>query len=157
MKNDFLSLRVPIWITALDFFRDDHNKVAVGSANHLVRVYDRREKRRPVFENDWLEHPVTALAIKPGNHSLVVGNTTGYVSEIDLRTGKQLGGFKGCTGSVRSIATHKSQPYVAVCGLDRYLRLYDQNRKPVKQVTLDRLKNLEKGYHGYCHLVITMK
>lgn len=135
VKNDFLSLRVPIWISAIDFFRDDHNRVAVGSGNHLVRVYDRREKRRPVFETDWLEHPITAIAMKAGNHSLVVGNSASHVSEIDLRTGKHLGGFKGNAGGIRSIACHKSQPYVAVVGLDRHLRLYDQNRRIVKQVS----------------------
>jgi len=108
--------------------------VAVGSANHIIRVYDRREKRRPVYETDWHEHPITALNLKPNNHSLFVGNSAGHMSEIDLRTGKQLGAFKGNCGSIRSIVCHKTQPYIAVCGLDRVLKLYDMNRKIVKQV-----------------------
>ena len=136
MKNDFLNLRVPVWITAIDFFNDDNNRVAVGSANHIVRVYDRREKRRPVYETDWHEHPVTALTLKPSNHSLLVGNSAGHMSEIDLRNGKHLGAFKGSAGSIRSIVCHKTQPYVGVCGLDRVFKLYDANRKIVKQVNL---------------------
>ena len=136
MKNDFLNLRVPVWITAIDFFNDDNNRVAVGSANHIVRVYDRREKRRPVYETDWHEHPITALTLKPGNHSLLVGNSAGHMSEIDLRNGKQLGAFKGSAGSIRSIVCHKTQPYVGVCGLDRVFKLYDANRKIVKQVRI---------------------
>lgn len=134
VKNDFLNLRVPIWITAIDFFRDDNNRVAVGSANHTVRVYDRREKRRPAFETDWHDHPITALAVKPSNHSLLVGNSAGHMSEIDLRTGKLSGSFKGNCGSIRSIACHKTQPYVAACGLDRTLKIYDSSRKIVKQI-----------------------
>lgn len=134
VKNDFLNLRIPIWITAIDFFREDNNKVAVGSANHIVRVYDRREKRRPVFETDWHEHPITAIAMKPNNNSVLVGNSTGHMSDIDLRSGKQLGAYKGNCGSIRSIACHKTQPYVAVCGLDRVLKIYDQTRKVIKQI-----------------------
>jgi len=134
VKNDFLNLRVPIWITAIDFFNEDNNRVAVGSANHIVRVYDRREKRRPVFETDWHEHPITALTLKPNNHSIFLGNSAGHMSELDLRSGKQLGAFKGNAGSIRSIVCHKTQPYIGVCGLDRVFKLYDTNRKIVKQI-----------------------
>ena len=135
VKNDFLNLRVPIWITAIDFFNEDNNRVAVGSANHTVRVYDRREKRRPIFETDWHEHPITALTLKPNNHSIFLGNSAGHMSEMDLRSGKQLGAFKGNAGSIRSIVCHKTQPYIGVCGLDRVFKLYDTNRKIVKQVS----------------------
>jgi len=135
VRNDFLNLRVPVWVSAIEFFRGDTNKVVVGSGHHSIRVYDRRDKRRPVIDTDWHEHPITALSIRKGNSSVVVGNSAGYMSEIDLRTGKQTSGFKGNAGSIRSIVCHPTQPYVLSAGLDRFLKVYDLNtRKMLKKI-----------------------
>lgn len=137
VRNDFLNLRVPIWVSALEFLRNDTNKVVVGSGHHSIRLYDRRDKRRPVIDTDWHEHPITALAVKKGNASVIVGNSAGYMADIDLRTGKQVGGFKGNSGSIRSIVCHPSQPIVVSAGLDRFLKVYDlTSRKILKKIYL---------------------
>lgn len=136
VRNDFLNLRVPIWVSSLEFLRNDANKVVVGSGHHSIRLYDRRDKRRPVIDTDWHEHPITALAVKKGNSAVLVGNSAGYMGEIDLRTGKQVGGFKGNSGSIRSIACHPTQPLGVSGGLDRFLKVYDLiSRKLVKKVS----------------------
>ena len=58
------------------------------------------------------------------------------MGEIDLRTGKQVGGFKGNSGSIRSIACHPAQPLAVSGGLDRFLKVYDLvSRKLVKKVS----------------------
>ncbi|XP_065667944.1 WD repeat-containing protein 74 isoform X4 [Hydra vulgaris] len=135
VRNDFLNLRSPIWISAIEFFKKDSNKLAVASGHHTVRIYDQRDKRRPVMTTDWHEHPITAIALKPNNASLIVGNSAGYMGELDLRSNKQVGAFKGNAGSIRSIIYHPSQPLIAACGLDRFLKIYDANsRKLIKKI-----------------------
>ena len=137
MRNDFLNLRVPVWVSAINFFRKDTNKLVVGSGHHSLRVYDRRDRRRPVLDTSWHEHPITAVSMKTSNNSVLLGNSAGYMGEIDLRNGKQISGFKGNCGSIRSIVCHASQPYAAACGLDRFLKVYDLNsKKIVKKVCL---------------------
>ena len=52
-----------------------------------------------------------------------------------LLLGKLGGGYKGACGSIRAIEVHASLPYVASCGLDRYLRIHHvSTRKLVNKV-----------------------
>lgn len=81
-------------------------------------------QRRPVLELNVGEYPLTALSLTSSGHTVVVGNTHGEVVMLDLRTGLVCGALKGLTGSVRSLQCHPSQPTVASCGLDRFLRIH---------------------------------
>ncbi|XP_057312953.1 WD repeat-containing protein 74-like [Hydractinia symbiolongicarpus] len=135
VRNDFLNLRVPIWISAIDFFRQDCKNVVVGTGHHSIRVYDRRDKRRPVIDMDWRDHPITALSVTCNNNSVVVGNSASYMDQLDFRTGKPIGAFKGNNGSIRSIKCHDYQPYVVAGGLDRFLKVYDlRSRTMLKKI-----------------------
>ena len=52
VPNDYLDLRVPVWIKAACFFPDDPQKIATATAYQELRIYDLRVKgRRPV--HDW--------------------------------------------------------------------------------------------------------
>jgi len=137
VRNDFLNLRVPVWVTAAQFLKDSENEIVVGTGNHTVRTYDTRVKRRPVLDVTYHEHPITAISVTNDNKTVVVGNSAGFVGEVDLRTGLQVGGFKGICGGIRDIVCHETQPYMVVCGLDRFVRVYDlKSRRLEKKVYL---------------------
>lgn len=55
---------------------------------------------------------------------MAVGNTHGQIALLDLRKGLVRGCLKGLTGGVRGLQCHPSQPVVASCGLDRFLRIH---------------------------------
>lgn len=76
----------------------------------------------------WDEYPITAMSIYRDNQ-VVVGNTHGTLALLDIRKGKLVHLFKGFAGSIRSIKCHATQPVVASCGLDRFLRVHDINTK----------------------------
>jgi WD40 repeat protein len=64
-------------------------------------------------------------AIESSNTVLYAGNAQGRVAGFDMRSSLQhTAGFRGCQGSVRSIALHPTEPKMAVYGLDRYIHLY---------------------------------
>lgn len=129
VRNDWLDLRVPVWIRDLDFIPET-DKIITCTSYHQVRVYDpNTPQRRPVLEALFGEDPLTALSITPDGRSVVVGNSHGNMGVIDLRKGRLLCSLKGSAGSVRSIQCHKSMPVVASCGLDRFMRLHNLNDK----------------------------
>ncbi|KAM9301738.1 WD repeat-containing protein 74 [Gastrophryne carolinensis] len=129
VRNDWLDLRVPVWIRDLDFIPET-DKIVTCTSYHQVRVYDPNSpQRRPVLEALFGEDPLTALSVTPDGRSVVVGSSHGNMGVIDLRKGQLLCALKGCAGSVRSIQCHRSMPVVASCGLDRFMRLHSLNDK----------------------------
>ncbi|XP_040264855.1 WD repeat-containing protein 74 [Bufo bufo] len=129
LRNDWLDLRVPVWIRDLDFIPES-DKVVTCTSHHQVRIYDPcSPQRRPVLEVLFGEDPLTALSITPDGRSVVVGSSHGNMGVIDLRKGRLLCALKGNAGSLRSIQCHKSLPVVASCGLDRFMRLHSLNDK----------------------------
>ncbi|XP_063294795.1 WD repeat-containing protein 74 [Pelobates fuscus] len=129
VRNDWLDLRVPVWIRDLDFIPGT-DKIVTCTSYHQVRIYDPScPQRRPVLEALYGEDPLTALSVTPDGMSVVVGNSHGNIGVIDLRKGSLLRALKGSAGSIRSIQCHKSMPLVASCGLDRFLRVHHLNDK----------------------------
>ncbi|MEE6515866.1 hypothetical protein FKM82_024991 [Ascaphus truei] len=129
LRNDWLDLRVPVWIRDLHFIPGS-DKVVTCTSHHQVRVYDPScPQRRPVLEVLYEEDPLTALSVTPDGRSVVVGNSHGNIGVIDLRKGRLLRSLKGNAGSLRSIQCHTSLPLVASCGLDRFLRIHNLHEK----------------------------
>ncbi|XP_039625287.1 WD repeat-containing protein 74 [Polypterus senegalus] len=129
VANDWLDLRVPVWIRDLQFLPES-DKVVTCTAYHQVRLYDPSlPLRRPVLETTFEEYPLTALSLTSDSNSVVVGNTQGQVAVIDLRQGRLLRCLKGFAGSVRALQCHRSLPLVASCGLDRFLRIHNLEDK----------------------------
>lgn len=94
-------------------------------------------QRRPVLEAEYGEYPLTALSLTAGGTAVVVGNTQGQIAVLDLRKGLVCGCLKGLAGSVRGLQCHASQPLVASCGLDRFLRIHSlEDRKLQHKVYL---------------------
>jgi len=44
---------------------------------------------------------------------------------VPRETGKVVQQYRGAEGSIRSIRCHSTEPVVAACGLDRFVRVYD--------------------------------
>ncbi|TXG73713.1 hypothetical protein EZV62_002292 [Acer yangbiense] len=125
-KNS-LGIFTPTWFTSATFLStDDHRKFVAGTNSHQVRLYDTSAQRRPVMSFDFRETPIKAIAEEPEGYNIYIGNGSGDLASVDIRTGKLLGCFLGkCSGSIRSIARHPTLPVIASCGLDSYLRFWD--------------------------------
>ncbi|EEF51822.1 WD repeat-containing protein 74 [Ricinus communis] len=125
-KNS-LGIFTPTWFTSATFLsNDDHRKFAAGTSNHQVRLYDTSALRRPVISFDFREAPIKAVTEDQDGYTIYIGNGSGDLASVDIRTGKLLGCFLGkCSGSIRSIARHPELPLIGSCGLDSYLRLWD--------------------------------
>lgn len=106
--------------------------------NLQVHVFDpSTPQRRPVLEAEYGEYPLTALSLPAASNSVVVGNTQGHIAQVDLRKGLVRGCLKGLSGGVRGLQCHASQPLVASCGLDRFLRIHNlEDRKLQHKVYL---------------------
>ncbi|KAJ9163870.1 hypothetical protein P3X46_023497 [Hevea brasiliensis] len=125
-KNS-LGIFTPTWFTSATFLtNNDHRKFVAGTNSHQVRLYDTSAQRRPVISFDFCETPIKAVTEDQDGHSIYIGNGSGDLASVDIRTGKLLGCFLGkCSGSIRSIAKHPELPVIGSCGLDSYLRLWD--------------------------------
>lgn len=103
-----------------------------------VHVFDPSSpQRRPVLEFEYGDYPLTALSLPASGHTVAVGNTHGQIALLDLRKGMVRGSLKGLAGAVRGLQCHASQPVVASCGLDRFLRIHSlDDRKLLHKVYL---------------------
>jgi ribosome biogenesis protein NSA1 len=137
VPHDFLDMRLPVWITALEFLGAEGtsgegasggggNTFVTGTAYKQMRIYDTRAQSRPVQNlNDVSEYRVNALAVTPDQSTIVMGDTAGGMSSFDVRMLKRSGRFVGPAGSIRSLSCHPTAPYIASVGLDRVLRVFD--------------------------------
>lgn len=125
--SNSLGIFSPTWFTAATFLsKEDHHKIAAGTNNYQVRLYDVSTQRRPVMSVNFRESPIKAIAADSDGHTVYVGTALGDLASFDMRTGKVLGCFVGkCSGSIRSITRHPELPIIASCGLDSYLRIWD--------------------------------
>uniref|UniRef100_A0A8D0A3W2 WD repeat-containing protein 74 n=1 Tax=Sander lucioperca TaxID=283035 RepID=A0A8D0A3W2_SANLU len=137
LRDDWLDLRRPQWVRDMAFIPDS-DKVVTCTGYHQVHVFDpSTPQRRPVLEVEYGEYPLTALSLPAGGNAVVVGNTHGQIAMLDLRKGLVRGALKGLAGGVRALQCHPSQPLVASCGLDRFLRIHSlEDRKPQHKVYL---------------------
>ncbi|XP_026195263.1 WD repeat-containing protein 74 [Anabas testudineus] len=137
LRDDWLDLRRPHWVRDMAFIPDS-DKVVTCTGYHQVHVFDPSSpQRRPVLEAEYGEHPLTALSLPAAGNTVVVGNTHGQIAMLDLRKGLVRGCLKGLAGGVRGLQCHPSQPVVASCGLDRFLRIHNlEDRKLQHKVYL---------------------
>ena len=145
VPHDKLSLRQPVWVTAVHFLDGDEEGgagkiVAIGTGYKQVRIYDIRvSSRRPVRVMDLPEgHRITAFcsgkSSSSGSNQLVSGDAGGTVYRLDVGKMAVVGRMEGPAGSIRGLVRHSSPslPFIALAGLDRMARVYDL-RKPRKE------------------------
>ncbi|XP_041851140.1 WD repeat-containing protein 74 [Melanotaenia boesemani] len=124
LRDDWLDLRRPHWVKDMAFIPDS-DKLVACTGYHQVHVFDpSTPQRRPVLEAEYGEYPLTALSLPAAGSTVVVGNTQGQIAQLDLRKGLVRGALKGLSGGVRCLQCHPTQPLVASCGLDRFLRIH---------------------------------
>ncbi|XP_061682579.1 WD repeat-containing protein 74 [Syngnathoides biaculeatus] len=132
LRDDWLDLRRPHWVRDMAFIPGS-DKVVTCTGYHQVHLYDpSTPQRRPVLEATFGEYPLTALSLPATGGSVVVGNTHGQIAVLDLRKGLVRGCLKGLSGGVRSLQCHATQPVVASCGLDRFLRIHSLEDRRVQ-------------------------
>eukprot|EP01147_Barroeca_monosierra_P010366 gene10366-2500_t len=138
VKNDMLNLQVPVNIRDIAFVPNTDDKVVVTvSAHRHLRVYDTRVKARPIYSEVRSEAAFNCLAVTNDGKKIITGNSLGHAQLFDFATKRILGNFHGPVGAVRDIALHPTLPVVALCGLDRHVRVYDiQNRSPISKTFL---------------------
>jgi len=124
VAQDKLDLRVPIWITDIQFFNSNLNKIVCSTAHKEIRVYDIKAQRRPVINSVIGTNCINTIAVCADENILLAGDGVGNLYKIDLRNGKMQSTFSSIHGSIRSIDTHVSLPYVATGGLDRFLHVH---------------------------------
>jgi ribosome biogenesis protein NSA1 len=141
VPNNFLDLRLPVWVTDLQFLRNSNDrKIAICTAYGQVRLYDVRAQRRPVLSavvTDKSEQirlddgtRLTCLSLSHDQTWAAVGDAQGELRKVDLKTGNVFGKFKHISGSIRGAAFHPSPlcNYIAAAGLDRHVRVYDAKK-----------------------------
>ncbi|KAK3784850.1 hypothetical protein RRG08_056808 [Elysia crispata] len=123
VRNDWLNLTVPIWVTKAEFFSQS-NKVVTGTAKAHIRLYDPSSaQRRPVMDIDSKESsPITALAVRPNSEfEVVAGTGKGTLFLVDLRKKSVVRNYKSVKGGVTDIKFHPSIPYFATSSIDRHV------------------------------------
>ncbi|KJE91284.1 hypothetical protein CAOG_02443 [Capsaspora owczarzaki ATCC 30864] len=126
LPHDNTELRVPVWITDLNFIPNTSaQQVVVGTAYKEIRLYDARVKRRPTLMITVGEYGVNSLTCSNDGRSVFVGDKAGHISAWDLRNGNAMGRYKGCAGAIRGMQQHATLPLLAVASVDRFVRVYD--------------------------------
>ncbi|KAG0269161.1 WD repeat-containing protein 74 [Actinomortierella ambigua] len=146
VKNDFLDLRVPVWNTDFQFLDSKdhhHHRLAVGTRNHQLRVYDTKQARRPVVDVEIGTMPVVALANGKDATEVVFSDTVTNVFSVDTLTGSIIGQYKGFAGVTTALACYtpnddSNKTNLVTVSMDRHLRVHDMTgaRKLLHQVYL---------------------
>jgi ribosome biogenesis protein NSA1 len=128
VKHDNLDLRVPVWITAIDWLPSSPSTLIVGTAYHHIRIYDTSKARRPIFSVELGKFPIRCLEFMPFSSDLVaIADNRGQLTLWNTSTQKIVKSFKGISGTITSICGATDHPWITVVGLDRYLRVFDAN------------------------------
>ncbi|CAG8479850.1 3422_t:CDS:10 [Funneliformis caledonium] len=158
VSHDFLDLRVPVWITDLQFLSEQETtKLVVGTKYNQIRIYDTKAKRRPVSDFNIGHNPVVSLIVGRNSNEIIFTDTVCNVCSMDVRTGKILGQLKGFSGSVTNLAVATESSLLVSVAMDRFLRIHEigASRELVKKIYLkQRLTSVvvdesEDGILGY--------
>lgn len=93
-------------------------------------------QRRPAREAFWPDEALTAMCATPDDNRVLVGTAQGRLALFDFRAEhKGMHGmvrkYKGCVGSVRSVACARQSGHFAAVGLDRFLRVFAVDSKKI--------------------------
>ncbi|KAJ2749336.1 Ribosome biogenesis protein nsa1 (NOP7-associated protein 1) [Coemansia pectinata] len=125
--HDFLDMRVPVWITDMQFIGDNTTNptIAISTGYKQIRIYDAKAKQRPVHDWEVSKHPINHILVSHAKPELFFADNEGNLQKMDLRTGRIIGGYKGIAGAVKAISLSEDGTKVAAAGLDRFLRVYE--------------------------------
>lgn len=140
VKNDELDLRVPVWISDLQFLESYNGRWRIATCTRFrhVRIYDTSRSRRPILSVEIGESPLVSLVVS-NEDELILSDSHSGVCAFSISQKRVTHLFKGAAGSAISLAIGASEhgPVLAAVGLDRYLRVYDvQTRRQIGKVFL---------------------
>ncbi|KJH45992.1 WD domain, G-beta repeat protein [Dictyocaulus viviparus] len=122
---NFLGLEVPITCTDARYVNQS-GVIIEATKLHELRMYDPRAQRRPVKLIPFMDVPLTAVSKCYRANHIIAANSVGEMGLFDLRSKVHpVCKYKGQAGAIRSIDAHPTAPYVATCGIDRFLRVHD--------------------------------
>ncbi|CAG8777588.1 4376_t:CDS:2 [Gigaspora margarita] len=121
VRSDFLDLRCPVWVTEIQFLNDqDYTKI--------IRLYDIKAQRRPVFEASIGHKMVVSIAITQSQNEIIFSDTIGNIFTCDLRTGRNLGQYKGfpkgSNGCVTDLTIHHNSSSLVSASADQHLHVH---------------------------------
>ncbi|EFN87461.1 WD repeat-containing protein 74 [Harpegnathos saltator] len=129
VRHDWLELKVPVWISDMNFLSGAQQIATVGRYGH-IRLYDPRAQRRPVVNITYQDESFTCMCVTSKEKHIIAGSGKGKLNLVDLRKpGKILNTYKGFAGGVTGVACSMSNPYIASVSLDRYLRIHHIDTK----------------------------
>ncbi|KRY22198.1 WD repeat-containing protein 74, partial [Trichinella patagoniensis] len=152
VRNDFLDLRVPVWIRDIAFVSE--NVLATCTAYGQIRSYDTRcGQRRPVVDFQWFEDSSFTAMTNHEDDKIIAGDTRGRVGLFDLRAKVKLVHiFKGFNGGVTSLQCHETLPYVVSSSIDRFVRVHELETKKMlyKVYCKSRINHVILSKNGCC-------
>ncbi|XP_003375268.1 WD repeat-containing protein 74 [Trichinella spiralis] len=152
VRNDFLDLRVPVWIRDIAFVSE--NVLATCTAYGQIRSYDTRcGQRRPVVDFQWFEDSSFTAMTNHEDDKIIAGDTRGRVGLFDLRAKVKLVHiFKGFNGGVTSLQCHETLPYVVSSSIDRFVRVHELETKKMlyKVYCKSRINHVILSKNGGC-------
>ncbi|CAI4225021.1 unnamed protein product [Auanema sp. JU1783] len=129
---DKLQLEVPVFCVDAQF-NPKSEMIVEASKVHELRVYDPRTQRRPVKRINFMDCPITAMSFCNRENHVIAANAIGEMALFDLRSRvNPVYKYKGQAGSIRSISAHETEPYVASCGIDRFVRVHEVNTRKLE-------------------------
>eukprot|EP01015_Nassula_variabilis_P001252 TRINITY_DN1067_c0_g1_i7.p1 TRINITY_DN1067_c0_g1~~TRINITY_DN1067_c0_g1_i7.p1 ORF type:complete len:333 (+),score=44.06 TRINITY_DN1067_c0_g1_i7:66-1064(+) len=151
VSNDELDLQVPIYDMDCCLDKEKKHLLYVCTGYQKVRIYDTRNPRSKPIQDILLDKegsPFNNMSLSQCGSLLFVSNLKGDVLVLNTKKNMhQEGKLKGNSGTVKDIVLHKSQPYIATVGLDRFLRIYNTNDcQLVKRVFLKQKLNCCQFY-----------
>ena len=139
VPHDKLDLRQPVWVTDAQFMAcpgGGRFEMVTTTGYSQIRLYDTGAQRQPVHSVKVGEYPLSACALNRETHSIFVGDTTGGLYALDMRTWKSLGRFVGPCGAVRDLSCvdggTDSAPLLCSVGLDRFLHVFSQRSRKLQ-------------------------
>ncbi len=126
VKDDELSLRVPVWVSDIQFierYPAQGYYVAVCTRYRHVRIYDADKSRRPVISVEVGDSPLVSMLLGNNWGEFYLSDSHGKVFCYSTLEKRILYQFKGGTGAVTGLASKDNT--LATVSLDRYLRAYD--------------------------------
>lgn len=141
VKNNYLGLESPVWITNLKFFNiesENSFKIITSTKYGEARIYDFSKSRRPISTFKLTKHSIRNLIFSKDDYSeiiitdtnnllirynLIETNRNTSIHSYSLKPKRNF--LEKVTGSI--ISLNVSDNFLITGGLDRYLRVFDLN------------------------------
>lgn len=122
-------------VSGIVFLPGEETKLVTATSRGVLALYDTSDaKGLPEASVQASKDGIRSIVADPSHpKTVLIGDTRTTVSRWDVEPFKLLGNYKGVSGSTRSLAIRGQ--YLAVGGLDRYIRVYDiAKRTPAGKV-----------------------